>query len=289
MIKVFLNGKFVALKNAKISILDRGFQYGDGIFETMRAYNGCVFMLMEHINRLFISLKILHIKPPYSKKEFCDLVNKTLCINKLKNAYIKITATRGVASSGIDIEGFLKPTISIYAKPLDAIPKSLYKNGISANFACIEKNEKSFTSKIKSQNYLDNILARAEAKTAGFDEAIFVNSRGYVCEATTSNMFMVKKGVIITPPSTAGLLPGITRKAIIRIIMHFFNNKIYEKNIKPYDLINADEIFLTNSILEIIPVVKLGKTKISCGKPGIFTRLLRVLYKIHAAKIGGGV
>ena len=281
----FLNDKFVPLKNAKVSILDRGFLYGDGVFETMRSYGSKVFHLERHIDRLLISLKILRIKIPYTKNKLCSLVNKTLRFNKLNNAYIKLLATRGIAPRGIDIPKTGKPAVVIYTSPLRKIPESIYKKGIKINFACVDKNEKSFIARIKSLNYLDNILARAEVRDGGFDEAIFLNTKSNVTEAAVSNIFTVKKNTIITPPITAGLLPGITRQVVIEIIKKYFRSKIYERNIKPRDLFNADEIFLTNSILEIVPVVKLGKRRIGKGRPGAFSRIIRTLYKTEVKNV----
>lgn len=281
----FLNGKFVPLKNAKVSILDRGFLYGDGVFETMRSYDERVFQLERHIDRLLISLKILRIKIPYTKNKLCLLVNKALRLNKLNNAYIKLLATRGITPGGIDIPKTTKSTLAIYTSPLRKIPESIYKKGIEINFACVDKNEKSFIVRIKSLNYLDNILARAEVRDGGFDEAVFVNAKGNVTETTTSNIFMVKRSTVITPPLRAGLLPGITRQVVIEIIKKYFRNKICERNIKPDDLFIADEIFLTNSILEIVPVVKLGKKRIGKGRPGEFSKIIRTLYKTEVKNV----
>ena len=285
MLVAFLNGKFVPLKNAKVSILDRGFLYGDGVFETMRSYDSKVFQLERHIDRLLISLKILRIKIPYTKNKLCSLVNKALRLNKLNNAYIKLLATRGITPGGIDIPKTGKPTLVIYTSPLRKIPENIYKKGIEINFAYVDKNEKSFIARIKSLNYLDNILARAEVRDDGFDEAVFINTKDNVTETTTSNIFMVKRSTVITPPLTAGLLPGITRQVVIEIIKKYFRSKICERNIRPGDLSNADEIFLTNSILEIVPVVKLGKRKIGDGTPGAFNRIIRTLYKTEVENV----
>ncbi|NQT22478.1 MAG: aminotransferase class IV [Candidatus Omnitrophica bacterium] len=288
MAKIFLNNRFVSLKNAKVSILDRGFLYGDGVFETMRAYNGQVFMAKDHIERLLTSLERLKIKSPYNEKKLHVIIEKTLRRNRLKEAYVKLIVTRGVAPSGIDVIGRIKPSLCVFASPVRKIPRNIYKNGIKLTFAQTRKNEESPISGIKSLNYLDNILARFQAKEGGFDEVMFLNTKGNVSEASTSNVFLVKNGVIVTPPKDAGLLPGVTRKTVIKIIKQFFNNKIYEKNLKPKDLLRADEVFLTNSILEIVPVVKLGRKRIASGRPGTFTRLLFVLYRMHAAQLNGG-
>lgn len=283
--KVFLNDKFIPLKSARVSILDRGFLYGDGVFETMRSYNGQVFKLERHIDRLLISLKILRIKSPYRKFKLSSLVNKTLRVNKLSNAYVKLIVTRGIGKRGVDISDGDRSTVVIYAAPLKNIPITFYKKGLKVNLACISKNEQSFIARIKSLNYVDNILARAEVQRSGFDEAIFLNSKGNISEATTSNIFMVKKGSISTPTLNAGLLPGITRGLIIEIIRKYFKNKIYERNIKPAELISADEIFLTNSILEVVSVIKLGKKIIGKGKPGVFTNLIHSIYRMEVENV----
>jgi len=286
MQKVFLNGKFVPLKNAKVSIFDRGFLYGDGVFETMRSYNGRVFMLKEHIDRLTIALKILKIKIPYNKITLSKLVQKSVQINKAHNAYVKLLVARGVGSTGIDLAPNQKPTITIYTKRLnEVVYDKIRKKGLQVKFACISRNENSFTSRIKNLNYLNNILARQEAREAGFDEAIFLNTKGFVAEAATSNIFMIKNGKVFTPPPTSGLLPGITRQAVIGIIKKYTKNKLYEKNVTPTILLNADELFLTNSGFEIIPVVKVGNTKIGKGKPGPFTRFIHALYKTEVENV----
>lgn len=281
----FLNGKFVSLKDAKVSILDRGFQYGDGVFETMRSYDGKVFKLQRHLDRILVSLKILNIKIPYAKSKLSSFIYNTLRFNRLKNAYLKLIITRGIASEGMDIPKNTKPTVLIYALPLRKMPDKIYKKGIKINLACISKNQESFTARIKGLNYLDNILARAEAKRGGFDDAIFINTRGYVSEATTSNVFMIKKGTVITPPPTAGILSGITRKSVIEIIKRYFKKRIYEKDLRLANLLSADEVFLTNSILEIVPVVKLGKTVIGRGVPGAFTKFIHMLYRLEAGNV----
>ena len=285
MKRVFLNGKIVPLEKAKISVLDRGFLYGDGAFETMRAYDGDVFRLEEHIDRLMIALKILKIKAPYGKKELCSFVGKTVTRNGLKNAYIKIIITRGVTGYGIEIPLAQKPTAVIYANKLTDRPNRIYEKGLKAHFACISKNENSFIARIKSLNYIDNILARYEARTQGYDEALFVNTKNFVTEAATSNVFAVKNGKVFTPPPTAGLLPGITRQMVIRLLGKYLENNLYETNITMKDLAFADEVFLTNSVLEIVPVVKLGRQRIGKGIPGPFYKFIHALYRMEVKNV----
>lgn len=275
----FLDGNFVSLKKAKVSIFDRGFLYGDGVFETMRAYDGSVFKLESHIERLMISLEILKIKEPYAKKTLQALVSKTLSVNKLKNAYIKLIVTRGIGPIGVDIMYVQRPTVVIYAKRLGKISDEIYRKGVAVNFPCIRRNEKSFTARIKSLNYIDNILARTEVRNTGYFEALLLNTRNMITETATSNIFMIKNRKIITPPPTAGLLPGITRKVIIELIRRYTYNTVLEKDISVSMLNVADEIFLTNSILEIVPVIKVGRKAVGKGKPGSLYKIIHELYR----------
>jgi len=285
MNKIFLNGKYVSLKNAKVSILDRGFLYGDGAFETMRSYNGRIFRLEGHLRRLSRGLKLMSISPPYDVDKLCSLVLRTLEANKLKNAYIKIIVTRGRGPAGIDIKRGAIPTTIIYTKPLSKFPTPLYEEGVKLGIAKISRNENSYTAQLKSLNYVDNILARHNTRLSGYDEALFLNSRKMVAEAATSNIFIVKNGRVITPPERAGLLPGITRKAVIELASKYLYNKVKEGNISLRVLESADEIFLTNSVLELFPVTVVGKRRIGNGKPGPFYRILHSLYKVEVGNV----
>lgn len=276
---VFLSGKFVDLKDAKVSVLDRGFLYGDGLFETMRAYNGEVFMLEEHIRRLYISLKVIKIKPPFSEKHLAGIVNKTISINKLLSAYVKVVVSRGTGPTGIDMPYKCRPTVLVYAASFKAVDENIYKRGIAVTLPSVQKNEMSFTARIKSLNYLDNILARDEVRRDGYFESVFLNTKGHVTETATTNIFIIKGPGIITPPPTAGLLSGITRDAVIGLIKKYLNNKMTQADITLRGLVSADEIFLTNSTHELIPVIKVGRYIIGNGAPGPFYKFLHLLYR----------
>ncbi len=278
MIKVWMNGKSVDIGNAKISVFDRGFLYGDGIFETMRCYGGKVFGLDEHMNRLFRSLDIMRINLPYNKKDLEKAIYKTLRTNKLKDAYIRLTITRGEGIFSLSHDGRFKPNVFILVKDFKGYPNRIYERGISVVIAKTRQNEYSPVSKIKSLNFLNYIIARLEAEESGAREAILMNTRGYIAEASSSNIFLVKRSRIITPSLDSGILSGITRAFIIKIAMQ---QKIIvkEKLVKYRELLDTDEIFLTNSIAEVLPVTRIGTKKVGDGRPGTLTKLIHLLFK----------
>ena len=258
----YLNKSFVPLHKAKISILDRGFLYGDGVFETMRAYNGTVFRFEKHLKRLSGSLKSLGIPAKVNK----DIIHKLLKKNKLKNAYVKIIVTRGENH---------RPTVAIYALPYKPTAKKRIKAIVSGE----KSNEMSSVTGKKTLNYLQNFLCRDEARKKGYDDAILVNTKGFISEATTSNIFLVKGKKIYTPAIRCGILPGITREEVIWLAAKNLNKKVKETFIKPKAIESADEIFFTNSLVEILPVVKVGKRIVGNGKPGPITKKLKEAFK----------
>ena len=276
--KIWINGKFVDINNAKVSIFDRGFLYGDGVFETMRSYAGVVFKIDEHIARLFDGFKVSRIRPPYSRQYFKDVVYKALKINGLKAAYIRVAVTRGEGRFGIGYEDKLVPNVVIVAKEFEGYPAWMHESGLSARITEIGPNEHSPLSKIKSMNYLGSIVARLYAKEDGCDEAILKNSKGNITEAATSNIFLVDRGKLITPSPSSGILPGVTRDVVVKIA-RAMRLKVIEKAVSPRDLINADEIFLTNSLAEILPVIRVDSRKIGSGRPGEVTKLLHISYQ----------
>ena len=271
----YINKKFIPLKEANVSILDRGLLYGDGAFETMRSYEGIVFHIEKHIDRLNTSLKILQIKTKISKIKLKEAVYRLLDKNKLKNAYIKIIVTRGKQT------GLLAPikgtdsTVMIYVLPYKKPKKSIYNKGIRVSIVESQTNEKSVTIGNKTLNYLHNVLTRLEAKKEGFDDAILVNQKGIISEATSSNIFIVKNGNLLTPSLDSGILPGITREEVIGLM----KKKVKECFISKVALFGADEVFLTNSLMEIVPVVKINNRKIGNGKPGEVTKSLMETFK----------
>lgn len=282
-IKVWINGRFTDIRGAKISIFDRGFLYGDGIFETMRSYAGVVFKLDEHIDRLFSALYTIKIAPPYKRGYFKDVINKVLKINNLRSAYVRLSITRGEGRFGIGYKDKVIPNIVIVAKEFEGYPEWMHTRGISVKVVNIRQNQLSPLSTVKSLNYLNCILARLDAQDSGFDEAILVNTKGWITEAATSNVFIVKKDILITPSLNCGVLPGITRNTMIDIAKGL-RIKVKEKYVSYHDLLKSDEVFLTNSLAEAIPVVKVDSKRIGDGRPGDVTKLLHISYQKEVVK-----
>jgi len=278
MLLVYIDGEFVPENEAKISIFDHGFLYGDGGFEGIRAYNGRVFRLKEHIDRLYDSAKAIDLEIPVTKEEFMEIILETLRKNNLRDAYIRPIVTRGVGDLGLDPRKCQKPSIIVITKPWGRLYGDLYEKGLTAVTVGVRRNSfDALPPNIKSLNYLNNILAKIEANAKGGDEAIFLDRNGYVSEGSGDNIFVVKNGAISTPP-TINNLRGITREAVIEII-----NKLgipfRETNIGLYDLYTADEVFVTGTAAEIAPIVVIDGRKIGDGKPGEITRKLMEEFK----------
>jgi branched-chain amino acid aminotransferase len=265
--KVWLNNKIVSMKEAKVSVFDRGFLYGDGVFETMRSYGGIVFKLDEHLDRLYDSLKITQIRLPYPKSFLKGQIYRLLKVNKIKDAYIRLTVTRGVGTVGLARIICKKPTVLIVAKRFIPYPKKMYESGIKVKIVKVSQNENSPISRIKSTSFLNYILARLEAKKSGFDDAIMLNSDNKICESTISNLFLIKGKQLVTPPLKSGPLPGITRKVILALSSRV-GLAPREREVSVRELYNADEIFLTNSLMEVMPVVKIDSKFVGGGNPG---------------------
>ncbi len=279
---IFLNGRFVKGAGARISVFNRGFLYGEGIFETMRCYDGAIFKLDEHIERLFSSLKLVHLKSPYTKKALKNYIYLSLKKNFLKDAYVRVALWRKEESFGLDFKSS-QAEIVIITRPIKKLQKGLYKKGLSATLVKNIKNADSVICNIKSFNYLENTLVRKNARSLGFDDAILTNTKGLVSEASSSNIFIIKNNVLITPPLKSGLLCGITRAVVFDIAKRYFLD-VQERSIKPGELLNSDEAFLTYSVMEIIPLVKVDKKRIGSGVPGELTKLLAILYRLEAKK-----
>lgn len=274
----YLNKKFIPLDKAKVSMLDRGLLYGDGVFETMRAYNGIVFRLEKHLERLFKSLKAFYIQPKPTKLKIRKIVYTLLKKNKLKDAYMKIIVTRGKNHLATASVATWRPTrspkvalstVAIYTLPYKPLPRNVYERGIKIGISSSILNEKSKITSHKTLNYLQNVLCRDEARKKGFADVVLINTKGSISEATSSNIFLVKRKRLFTPCLKSGTLPGIIRAEIIRI-----SKNTKEIFIKTKDLYKADEIFLTNSLSEIVPVVKINNRPIGKGKPGPVTKKL---------------
>lgn len=277
---VYLNGKWVPKEDAKISIFDHGLLYGDGVFEGIRSYRGLVFKLKEHLARLWESAHTLMLGIPLTPKELEQVIVKTLQANKLPDAYIRVVVTRGTGDLGLDPAKCKRPTLFVITDKIVLYPEALYKKGLEIITVPTVRNlPEAVNPSIKSLNYLNNILAKIEAKNSGCMEALMLNAQGYVTECTGDNVFIVQKDysrklpVLVTPPVYLGALRGITRGAIIELAQ---KKKIpfEEKIITRHDIFNAEEVFLTGTAAEVIPVVKVDGRVIGKGKPGEMTGLL---------------
>ncbi|WP_332689606.1 branched-chain-amino-acid transaminase [Halalkalibacter lacteus] len=271
---IYLNGEFVEKKDAKISVYDHGFLYGDGVFEGIRVYEGNVFRLQEHLDRLYNSAKSIMLSIPHTKEEMKKLVVKTLQKNQLSNAYIRLVISRGVGNLGLDPASCSTPQIIIIAEELALFPKELYKSGLEIVTVATRRNRPDVLSpKVKSLNYLNNILVKIEASLAGVSEALMLNDQGYVAEGSADNVFIVKGKELLTPPGYVGALEGITRNAIIEFARDL-GYTVKEEPFTRHDVYVADEVFLTGTAAEVIAVVKVDGRVIGEGKPGKETTCL---------------
>jgi len=269
---VYIDGEYYLKNDAKISVFDHGLLYGDGVFEGIRVYDGYVFKLDDHLNRLYESAKSIELNVPLSKTEFKEAILEILRKNKLKDAYLRVVVTRGIGDLGLNPTSCPKPSIIIiadYLAPLfegknaTAIIASTRRNAITA-----------VNPMIKSLNYLNNVLARIEANKAEANEAIMLNQNGTIAEGTGDNVFIVKNGKLITPPATAGALEGVTRRVIMKLAQEE-GIDVSEREISAHELYNADEAFLTGTAAEVAPLVEVDGKKIGSGKCGpVTTRLI---------------
>lgn len=275
--KIWINEKFYSQDKAKISIFDRSFLYGDAVFETMRGYAGMIFKLDAHLMRLFSSLKALKIKHNYTKNHLKETVYKTLNANKLKSAYVRLVITRGEGRFGIGYKDTFTPNLIIVAKNFEGYPAWMFLKGVNAKIIGVQ-NEYSILSNIKSSNYLNFILARFDAQGMGFNEAVLTNTKGNITEGATSNIFIVRSGSLATPSINSGVLPGITRSVIIDIARKI-RLPVQEKVVSRRELLSADEVFLTNSLAEVLPVTKIEGKRVGGGTVGPVTKLLHISYQ----------
>ena len=273
---VYLNGSLMPRSKARISTLDYGFLYGFGLFETMRAYRGKVFRLDSHLNRLSRAAEILGlpIKTPNLKKAMLDILR----VNKLDDARIRITISPGEGAVVPDPSTCKKPTVLIMAQHYHPYPEEVYQKGFKAIVSSIRRNSQSPLSRLKSTSYLESVLARQEARAAGANEALFLNEKGILAEASISNIFVVTDGTLRTPPEESGILPGITRVAILELASQL-SIKATEQDIKPDELFQAEEAFLTNSLMEVMPLIEVEGKPVGSGRPGAITKRLMAAYK----------
>ncbi|MGA2461037.1 MAG: branched-chain-amino-acid transaminase [Candidatus Bathyarchaeia archaeon] len=270
---VYVDGEWVPKSRASVSVFDHGLLYGDGVFEGIRVYNGVIFRFKEHLERLYSSAKSIRLQLPLSPEEMTKAIVETVKRNGLKDAYIRLVVTRGVGDLGVDPRKCRKPSVVIITQYADPSFGAMAKEkGISVIISSVRRDAVDATThEIKSLNYLNSVLAKQEALDAGADDALMLDRNGFVSEATTTNLFIIKYGEIFTPPSTAGILPGVTRRRIIKLTRELGFNML-EKGLTPYDVTNADEAFLTGTLSEIVPLVKVKGILIGDGKVGPTTR-----------------
>lgn len=285
--KIYINGKFYEKQDAKISVFDHGLLYGDGVFEGIRSYSRLVFKLKEHIERLFESAKSIMLGIPLGKEELIKAVLFTLKKNNLKDAYVRLVVTRGVGDLGLDPRKcYGKASVIIIADKIALYPEQFYKQGLSiVTVPTVRNLPEALNPQIKSLNYLNNILAKIEATNAGCDEAIMLDSLGYVAECTGDNIFIVKDNHLYTPPQCMGTLRGITRDTILEIA-RLINVPAHEHVITRHEVYISDECFLTGTAAEIVPVVKVDGRTIASGKPGKMTLSLMKKFKELTKKEG---
>jgi branched-chain amino acid aminotransferase len=283
---VYIDGKFYKKEEAVISVFDHGFLYGDGVFEGIRSYSQCVFRLRQHLDRLYESAHTIMLSIPLTKKEMTQAVVATLKKNNLRDGYIRLVVSRGKGDLGLDPRNCAKATVVIIADKITLYPKEFYVNGLCIITVPTVRNlPNALNAGVKSLNYLNNIMAKIEAGNCGYKEAIMLNTDGTVAECTGDNIFMIKDGVLITPPTHVGALKGITRDAIIDLAK---KTKVpfEERILTRHELYNAEEVFLTGTAAEVIPVIKIDERVIGSGKPGSVTKKLLKAFTLLTSKDG---
>ena len=285
---VWINGELKANDEACISVYDHGLLYGDGIFEGIRLYGGGVFKMEAHMDRLFDSAQCIALDIGMSKKEMSEALLKTVEASGRKEGYIRLIVTRGEGTLGTDPDKCEKPTVIIIVDGISLYPEEKYRNGISIITAATRRiGPNCLDPRVKSLNYLNNVLGKIEAKQAGCSEAVMLNGEGRVAECTVDNIFIVKNGTVLTPPSIDGALEGITRQTVIEVCEKS-GIPVREASMTRFDLYTADEMFLTGSGAEVIPVVTVDGRKVGPGVPGAMTNKLIVLFKEFVHRWGSG-
>ena len=274
-LKVYIGGKLYDKADAKISVFDHGLLYGDGVFEGIRAYSGRVFRLQEHVDRLYESAQAIHLKIPILPEETARAIVDTLKVNELTDAYIRVVVTRGAGSLGLDPRKTTDPQVIIITDKISLYPEELYEHGLKIITAATTRNHPNAVNpRIKSLNYLNNILAKIEGTNAGCLEALMLNHKGEVAECTGDNIFIIKRGELHTPSIASGILEGITRAAVMELAQNA-GYTVVERTMDRQDVYTAEECFLTGTAAELIPVVECDGRPIGSGQPGPITRELR--------------
>ena len=271
---VYIDGEYYPKSQAKISVFDHGLLYGDGVFEGIREYNTVVFKLKEHVDRLYRSAHAILLKIPLTKEETTQAVVEILRKNKLKDSYIRLVVTRGVGDLGLDPRKCPKPSIIIITDTISLHATGAKENGITTMFSWVRHNPVDATThEIKSLNYLNSVLAKIEANANGVDEAICLESNGYIAEGVGENIFIVKNDEILTPPTSTGALAGITAEVVVKLAAKL-GLKLTVTNLTPFMLFTADEAFFTGTAMEMVPIREVNKRQIGTGKPGPVTKKL---------------
>jgi branched-chain amino acid aminotransferase len=283
---IYMDGVFVQKSDAKISVFDHGLLYGDGVFEGIRVYAGCVFKLDEHLERLEYSARALLLKMPWTRAEIAEAVCETCRRNSIRDGYIRLMVTRGVGSLGLSPRSCPKPSLIIIADKIQLYPVEYYEKGLKIITVPTRRSGPAMLPPmIKSLNYVNNILAKIEAQHSGYEEAIMLDDAGYVAECTGDNLFLVHKGVLITPPPATGALRGITRETALQIARDE-GIPVQESNLTRYDVWVSDECFLTGTAAEMIPVVEVDGRPIGDGKPGSITQRILEQFRIRVRQQG---
>lgn len=279
-LQVYISGKLHPKEDAKISVYDHGLLYGDGVFEGIRSYGGKVFRLEEHLKRLWDSAKAIWLTIPMSRDDLAKAVYDTLRVNNIADGYIRLVVTRGAGTLGLDPNRTSDPQVIIITDHIALYPREMYEKGLEIVTVSVVRNHPAAMSpRIKSLNYLNNILAKIEGLQAGCVEALMLNTKGEVAECTGDNVFLVRDGVLLTPPNEAGILEGVTRQAVIELARGT-QREVREIPLTKHDVYIADEMFLTGTAAEVIPVVQVDSRQIGGGKPGPITRDL--MERFHA-------
>ena len=280
-LKIWLDGKLVDKADAKVSVYDHGLLYGDGVFEGIRVYNGKIFECEAHIERLYASAKSIRLEVPIARDVLRKAMEETVAANNFVDCYIRVVVTRGPGDLGIDPKKSIKPSLFIIADTIAIYPAELYEKGISVITSSLIRNHPNACSpRVKSLNYLNNILAKIEANDAGVMEAVMLNHEGNVSECTADNIFIVRGKDVLTPTTTDGILEGITRKVIIELCKKM-SIPIFETHLQRHDLYVADEMFLTGSGAVVMPVTSIDKRLIGAGKVGPTTKKLIEAFRTH--------
>ena len=283
---IYIDGEFLPKAEAKVSVFDHGLLYGDGVFEGIRSYNGRVFKLDEHLERLYDSAKSIMLQIPISIETMKETVLETLRRNHLTEAYIRLIITRGVGDLGLDPDKCPKPSIIIIADKIALYPQKFYEDGLEIVTVSVRRNyAEAINPRIKSLNYLNNILAKIEGKQAGAEEVLMLNAEGYVVECSGDNIFWIKNKMLVTPPVHMGILEGVTRNSVIDLARDA-GMQVEERVFTRHDLYIADECFLTGTAAEVIPVVKIDRRTIGDGQPGKITQRLISAFRQYANSCG---